>query len=114
MIFSASEVSTSHLVARKGIPDSGVRLIHWFQGRFWLNFSTRTFIGYGEVKQTKTSKLAVKLTWKQLPDRDPDYPPLTFEEREAFGGWQWVADQYSLETELESGDIQWQVSLMIL
>ncbi|KAF7538363.1 hypothetical protein G7054_g2984 [Neopestalotiopsis clavispora] len=42
-----------------------------------------------------------------LPDRDSRYPALTLEEREAFGGWQWVADQYSLETEFEVGDIEW-------
>ncbi|KAH7140285.1 taurine catabolism dioxygenase family protein [Dactylonectria estremocensis] len=73
-----------------GIPDEGVRLIHNKEGRLFLNFSTRTFIGYGE-----------------LPDRDLDFPALTFEEREAFGGWQWVAEQYSLKTELEVGDIEW-------
>uniref|UniRef100_A0A8H7K4A2 TauD/TfdA-like domain-containing protein n=1 Tax=Bionectria ochroleuca TaxID=29856 RepID=A0A8H7K4A2_BIOOC len=73
-----------------GIPEDGVRLIHNQDNKVFLNFSTRTFIGYGE-----------------LPDRDRDYPPLTFEEREAFGGWQWVAEQYSLKTQLEVGDIEW-------
>ncbi|KAF7554086.1 hypothetical protein G7Z17_g3146 [Cylindrodendrum hubeiense] len=73
-----------------GIPEDGVRLIHQKDGRVYLNFSTRTFIGYGE-----------------LPDRDADYAPLTFDEREAFGGWQWVADQYSLKTQLQVGDIEW-------
>lgn len=43
----------------------------------------------------------------QVPDRDPEYPPLTFEEREAFGGFQWVAEQYSLTTMLQIGDIEW-------
>ncbi|KAK1854845.1 taurine catabolism dioxygenase family protein [Colletotrichum chrysophilum] len=73
-----------------GIPDDGVHLIHNKDGRLFLNFSTRTFIGYGE-----------------MPDRDADYPPLSFEEREAFAGWQWVADEYSLKTDLEVGDIEW-------
>ncbi|KAF3801463.1 hypothetical protein GCG54_00014677 [Colletotrichum gloeosporioides] len=73
-----------------GIPDDGVHLIHKKDGRLFLNFSTRTFIGYGE-----------------MPDRDADYPPLSFEEREAFAGWQWVADEYSLKTDLEVGDIEW-------
>ncbi|VUC27854.1 unnamed protein product [Clonostachys rosea] len=73
-----------------GIPEDGVRLIHNQDNKLFLNFSTRTFIGYGE-----------------LPDRDRDYPLLTFEEREAFGGWQWAAEQYSLKTELEVGDIEW-------
>ncbi|KAH8649149.1 taurine catabolism dioxygenase family protein [Xylariales sp. PMI_506] len=76
--------------AANGIPDEGVKLIHFKDGKLFLNFSTRTFIGYGE-----------------LPDRDTRYPVLTFEEREAFGGWQWVADQYSLETELQVGDFEW-------
>jgi hypothetical protein len=43
----------------------------------------------------------------KLPDRDFEYPALTFEEREAFGGWQWIAEQYSLETALQVGDIEW-------
>ncbi|KAJ0274657.1 hypothetical protein CBS470a_011668 [Colletotrichum nupharicola] len=43
----------------------------------------------------------------KMPDRDADYPPLSFEEREAFAGWQWVADEYSLKTDLEVGDIEW-------
>ncbi|ETS86534.1 hypothetical protein PFICI_00362 [Pestalotiopsis fici W106-1] len=73
-----------------GIPHEGVNLIHHNGGKLFLNFSTRTFTGYGEI-----------------PDRDFRYPALTFEEREAFGGWQWVADQYSLETELQPGDIEW-------
>ncbi|KAF5502598.1 Taurine hydroxylase-like protein SAT17 [Colletotrichum aenigma] len=73
-----------------GIPDDGVHLIHNKDGRLFVNFSTRTFIGYGE-----------------MPDRDADYPPLSFEEREAFAGWQWVADEYSLKTDLEVGDIEW-------
>ncbi|KAI8305329.1 hypothetical protein K4K61_005391 [Colletotrichum sp. SAR11_59] len=73
-----------------GIPDDGVHLIHNKDGRLFLNFSTRTFIGYGE-----------------MPDRDADYPPLSFEEQEAFAGWQWVADEYSLKTDLEVGDIEW-------
>ncbi|KAH8203492.1 hypothetical protein TruAng_002363 [Truncatella angustata] len=73
-----------------GIPDEGVNLIHQDNGKLFLNFSTRTFIGYGEI-----------------PDRDTRYPSLTFEEREAFGGWQWVADQHRLETELQPGDIEW-------
>lgn len=38
-----------------------------------------------------------------MPDRDADYPPLSFEEREAFAGWQWVADEYSLKTDLDVG-----------
>lgn len=45
-----------------------------------------------------------------MPDRDADYPPLSFEEREAFAGWQWVADEYSLKTDLEVGDIEWSVA----
>ncbi|KAF1809132.1 taurine catabolism dioxygenase family protein [Eremomyces bilateralis CBS 781.70] len=73
-----------------GIPKDGVRLIHYQDGKLFLNFSTRTFIGYGEV-----------------PDRDTNFPELTFEEREVFGGWQWVADQYSFSTELQTGDIEW-------
>ncbi|KAF4903838.1 Taurine hydroxylase-like protein SAT17 [Colletotrichum viniferum] len=73
-----------------GIPDGGVQLIHNKDGRLFLNFSTRTFIGYGE-----------------MPDRDADYPPLSFEERKAFAGWQWVADEYSLKTDLQVGDIEW-------
>ncbi|KAI8245087.1 hypothetical protein K4K55_003224 [Colletotrichum sp. SAR 10_96] len=73
-----------------GIPEDGVHLIHNKDGRLFLNFSTRTFIGYGE-----------------MPDRDADYPPLSFEEREAFAGWQWVADEYSLKTDLKVGDIEW-------
>lgn len=32
-----------------GIPDRGVKFIHWFANRFYLNFSTRTFIGYAKV-----------------------------------------------------------------
>ncbi|KAJ5899908.1 hypothetical protein N7495_004652 [Penicillium taxi] len=73
-----------------GIPDEGVRLIHEQDKQLFLNFSTRTFIGYGE-----------------LPERDTAFPALTFEEREAFGGWQWVAEQLALKTELQVGDIEW-------
>ncbi|EFX00080.1 taurine catabolism dioxygenase family protein [Grosmannia clavigera kw1407] len=73
-----------------GIPDTGVNLLHWLNEQLYLNFSTRTFIGYGE-----------------LPERDLSYPALTLEEREAFGGWQWIAEQYSLETALQIGDIEW-------
>ncbi|KAF5014380.1 hypothetical protein F66182_14657, partial [Fusarium sp. NRRL 66182] len=73
-----------------GIPDEGVNLIHHKDNQIFLNFSTRTFIGYSE-----------------LPERDLDYPALTFEEREAFAGWQWVADQYRLEVDLQVGDIEW-------
>ncbi|KAF4626885.1 hypothetical protein G7Y89_g11270 [Cudoniella acicularis] len=73
-----------------GIPDEGVKLIHWFRNNLYLNFSTRTFIGFAEV-----------------PDRDPDYPSLTLEEREAFGGFNWIAEQYSLSTALQVGDIEW-------
>lgn len=36
-------------VVRRGIPDDGVRLIHHKNGKLFLNFSTRPFIGYGEV-----------------------------------------------------------------
>lgn len=36
-----------------GIPDRGVKLIHWFANQFYLNFSTRTFIGYAEVSACK-------------------------------------------------------------
>lgn len=73
-----------------GIPDEGVRLIHWFSNQLYLNFSTRTFIGYAEV-----------------PTRDPNYPPLTYAEREAFGAFQWIADKYALSTALLPGDIEW-------
>ncbi|TVY50738.1 Taurine hydroxylase-like protein SAT17 [Lachnellula cervina] len=73
-----------------GIPEDGVRLIHWLNEQMYVNFATRTFIGYAEA-----------------PDRDTKYPPLTFEEREALGGWQWVAEQYCLETALQAGDIEW-------
>lgn len=75
---------------RVGIPKDGVRLIHYDEGKVFLNFSTRTFIGYGEV-----------------PDRDTNFPELTPEEREVFGGWQWIADQYSLSIELQAGDLEW-------
>ncbi|TVY37215.1 Taurine hydroxylase-like protein [Lachnellula subtilissima] len=73
-----------------GIPEDGVRLIHWLNEQMYVNFSTRTFIGYAEA-----------------PDRDIKYPPLTFEEREALGGWQWIAEEYCLETALQVGDIEW-------
>ncbi|TVY26050.1 Taurine hydroxylase-like protein, partial [Lachnellula hyalina] len=73
-----------------GIPEDGVRLIHWLNEQMYVNFATRTFIGYAEA-----------------PDRDTDYPPLTFEEREALGGWQWISEQYCLETALQAGDIEW-------
>jgi hypothetical protein len=36
-------------LARNGIPEDGVKLIHWKDEKLFLNFSTRTFIGYGEV-----------------------------------------------------------------
>lgn len=67
-----------------------MNLIHWKDGKLFLNFSTRTFIGYGEV-----------------PDRDTRYPALTPPEREAFGGWQWTMDALALETVLQAGDIEW-------
>lgn len=35
---------------RNGIPEDGVRLIHNQDNKLFLNFSTRTFIGYGEVR----------------------------------------------------------------
>ncbi|TVY35889.1 Taurine hydroxylase-like protein [Lachnellula occidentalis] len=73
-----------------GIPEDGVRLIHWLNEQMYVNFATRTFIGYAEA-----------------PDRDTKYPPLTLEEREALGGWQWIAEQYCLETALQAGDIEW-------
>ncbi|KAM0330682.1 hypothetical protein ACHAQA_003634 [Verticillium albo-atrum] len=74
----------------RGIPDEGVRLIHHKDGQLFLNFSTRPFIGYGEV-----------------PERDAEYAPLTLDEREAFGGWQWTAHQFSLKAALQEGDFEW-------
>ncbi|EXJ79036.1 hypothetical protein A1O3_08537 [Capronia epimyces CBS 606.96] len=73
-----------------GIPEDGVRLIHWLNEKLYINFATRTFIGYAEA-----------------PERDHKFPPLTFEEREAFGGWQWISEQFSLESSLQVGDIEW-------
>ncbi|PYH97888.1 taurine catabolism dioxygenase family protein [Aspergillus ellipticus CBS 707.79] len=80
----------------KGIPPEGVRLIHWFQEKLLLNLSTRPFIGYAEV-----------------PDRDPNFPELTWEEREAFAGFNWVADQFSLTIKLQNGDIEWVNNLVL-
>lgn len=34
---------------RNGIPEDGVRLIHFLNEQLYLNFSTRTFIGYADV-----------------------------------------------------------------
>ncbi|KAF5655315.1 taurine catabolism dioxygenase family [Fusarium sp. NRRL 25303] len=74
----------------RGIPDEGVNLIHHKDGQLYLNFSTRPFIGYGEMSE-----------------RDSGYPVLTDEEREALGGWQWASHQYSLKTTLQEGDFEW-------
>lgn len=77
----------------------------------FLNFSTRTFIGYGEVRDCIYFVIVDQLTIiNQVPERDTQYPALTYEEREAFAGWQWTMHQYSLQTELEEGDIEWYVS----
>jgi hypothetical protein len=46
-----------------GIPDQGVKLIHWFANQLYLNFSTRTFIGYAEVSQ-RCSLFSVPRTHK--------------------------------------------------
>ena len=89
-----------------GIPNEGVRLIHWFSNRLYLNFSTRTFIGFAEVSRCGVANSTANQD-PQVPDRDPDYPALTVEEREAFGGFQWIAEQYSLSTALQVGDIEW-------
>lgn len=92
---------------RVGIPDEGVKLIHWFLNRLYLNFSTRTFIGYAEVCIYLKHFKWMSLMTLQVPDRDPEYPPLTFAEREAFGGFQWIAEKFSLSTALQIGDIEW-------
>jgi hypothetical protein len=42
-----------------------------------------------------------------VQDRDTETTPLTLDEREAFGGWQWTAHKYSLQTALQEGDIEW-------
>ncbi|KAF2650043.1 taurine catabolism dioxygenase family protein [Lophiostoma macrostomum CBS 122681] len=80
----------------RGIPKEGVRLIHHKRGQLYLNFSTRPFHGYGEV-----------------PEHDSEYQPLTFEEREAFGGWQWTAHKLSLQIALREGDFEWVNNLQV-
>ncbi|KAH7305312.1 hypothetical protein B0I35DRAFT_414086 [Stachybotrys elegans] len=52
-------------------------------------FFIMTFIGYSE-----------------LAGCDERYPELTYEKRGAFGEWQWTADQFCLEIDLQIGDIE--------
>ncbi|TVY68927.1 hypothetical protein LSUE1_G004833 [Lachnellula suecica] len=90
---TVSSISTRNYFDRKGV---------------WCNLGFEPRADFEQCWDPKrggeTHSLVLEST---VPDRDPDYPPLTLEEREAFGGFQWIAEQYSLSTALEVGDIEW-------
>lgn len=73
---------------RKGFPE-GAPLIFYENDEFITNFSTRNFIGFGEIP------------------RDESYPLISLEERDAVGGFNAIAYKYTLETDLQKGDIEY-------
>lgn len=64
-------------------------LVSYVDNRFISHFSTRSFIGYGETP------------------RSPEVPPLTDEQREAFGAYQYINYQNSIAIKLVKGDIEY-------
>lgn len=73
---------------RKGFPE-GAPLIFYEDEEFITNFSTRNFIGFGDIA------------------RDESYPLISSEESDAVGGFNAVAYEYTLETDLQKGDIEY-------
>jgi hypothetical protein len=73
---------------RKGFPE-GAPLIFYENDELITSFSTRNFIGFGEIP------------------RDKSYPLISSEERDAVGGFNAIAYKYTLETDLQKGDIEY-------
>lgn len=72
-----------------GKPVEGGRLIHYINGKYISYFTTRRFIGYGD-----------------LP-RDERYPPLNEKQKEAFGAAHWIGYQNALTLPIQVGDIEY-------
>ncbi|CCH44856.1 hypothetical protein BN7_4425 [Wickerhamomyces ciferrii] len=79
----------------RGSPEDGSSLIHYVDGRFFTQFSTRYFIGFGEL------------------ERDTSIPELTEEQKDAFGAYHWIGFQNALVHKLQKGDIEYVNNLFL-
>ncbi|CAK7903759.1 hypothetical protein CAAN1_09S00914 [[Candida] anglica] len=70
-------------------PKEGGSLIHYVDNKYISYFSTRVFIGFGD-----------------LP-RDERFPPLNDKQKDAFGAFHWVGYKHSLSIPIEKGDIEY-------
>lgn len=73
----------------RGAPEDGTGLIHFIDGKFFPQFSTRSFIGFREIA------------------RDDKYSEITDEQRNALGAFHWIGFQNALVHKLEKGDIEY-------
>lgn len=67
----------------------GGNMIQYQQGKLYSHFSTRVFIGFGDIP------------------RDERFPPLNERQKEAFGAFNWIGYRNTLTLPIEKGDIEY-------